>query len=122
MPPSSPKNAPLLVVRAKNMPKQEGGKQRRVDEAKDQLDDVHGVVPVRRDVGGPDAQEDPDHRDHPAHPHIVGVAAVGRDVGLVEVVGPDRVEGRHVARHARHERGQQRRQRQAQQARRDSIS
>ena len=49
------------------------------------------------------------------------IALVGRDVGLVEVVGPDGVEGGHVARHAGHEGGQQPGQRQAQQARADNT-
>jgi len=41
-------------------------------------------------------------------PRIVFIALVRGDVGLVEVVSPDGVEGGDVAGHARHERRQQR--------------
>ena len=70
-----------------------------------------------RHVGGGDAHDDAEDRRHPAHPEVVRVAAVRGDVALVDVVGPDGVEGRDVAGHARHERGHQRRQPEPQQAR-----
>src|SRR5581483_12467244 len=38
------------------------------------------------------------------------VARAALDIGLVDVISPDRVEGSDVAGHARHETGQQRRQ------------
>ena len=51
----------------------------------------------------------PDHQ-------VVAVRGLAPDVGLVDVVGEDRVERGDVARHARHEAGQQRRQPDAQHA------
>ena len=95
---------------------QERGEQRGVDEAEHQLDEIHDVVEPRGGVGGGDAHHDAEDRGHAAHPEIVPVAAVRSDVALIDVVGPDGVEGRDVARHARHERSHQRRQPQAQQA------
>ena len=47
----------------------------------------------------------------------MAVALAGREIGLVEVIGPDRVEGGDVARHAGHEGSQQRGERQTKQAR-----
>ena len=54
----------------------------------------------------------------PPHPQVVRIVGARLDVGLVDVVRPDRVERRDVARHARHETGEQRGQAEAQQARR----
>ncbi len=61
-------------------------------------------------------KHDADDGDEFAHPEIMRVAFVRHKEGLVEVVGPDGVEGGDVARHAGHERGQQGGERQAEQA------
>ncbi len=47
---------------------------------------------------------------------VVAVGRVGSDVALINVVSEDRVECRHVARHAGHERRHQRGQPDAQHA------
>ena len=57
-----------------------------------------------------------------AHPEVVRVVGARLDVGLVDVVRPDRVERRHVAGHPRHEAGQQRRQAEAEQPGRVAAS
>ena len=63
----------------------------------------------------------PTDRGHAAHPEIVLVGALLVDVGLVDVVGPDGVEGGDVARHAGHEAGQQRGEAQAEHAGREVV-
>ena len=95
---------------------QERGEQRRIHEAEDQLQRVHDVVEVDGRIGGRDRQQDAAHRGPSAHRHVVPVACALVNVGLVEVVGEDGVECRHVAGHAAHEAGQQRRQSQAENA------
>jgi len=64
------------------------------------LDDVHGVVVLPGEIGAGDAQQDARDGHGLAHVKVVLVAFVGGHVGLVKVVGPNRVEGRDVARHA----------------------
>src|SRR5579862_3136576 len=42
------------------------------------------------------------------HPQVMTIGAVWRDVALIEVIGPNRIESAYVARHARHEGGDER--------------
>ncbi len=87
---------------------QEGGEEGCVDQRKDELEGVHDVVEAGGGVGGGDGEQDAADGGHAAHPEIVGVGAALVDVGLVDVVGPDGVEGGDVAGHAGHEAGEQR--------------
>ena len=115
VPARNPANAPCPVARFQNMPEQKRCEQRRIDEAEHQLQEIHDVVEVRRQVGRCDRK-----RRHPP-PWLtratVKVMRIGRmlaDVALIKIVGPDGVERGDVARHAGHERCHQRRQSDAQ--------
>ena len=108
MPESRPVKAPWPVVRLPEHAEQEGGEERGVDEGEDELQRVHDVVEVGDEVGGTDGERDAADGGHAAHPEIVGVGGALVDVGLIDVVGPDGVEGGDVAGHAGHEAGEQR--------------
>ena len=98
-------------------PEHERREERRVHEAEDELHHVHRVRVIAREVGAGDAEEYAHHGDRAPHPEVVLVGLLRGEVGLVEVVGPDRVEGGHVAGHARHERGEEGGEREAEQTR-----
>ena len=49
-------------------------------------------------------ERDADDRRDASDREVMRVRRIAADVALIDVVRPDRVEGRHVARHARHER------------------
>ena len=87
---------------------QEGGKQRRVHDGKHQLQRIHDVVEAEHDVGRAHRNQDADDGGPSAHLQVVRVARALVDVGLVEVEGPDGIEGGDVAGHAGHEAGEQR--------------
>ena len=95
---------------------QERGKQRRIHKAEDKLQRIHDVVEVDRGICCRDRQQNSADRSPSAHRHVVPVAAALVNVGLVEVVGKDGIEGRDVAGHAAHEAGQQRRKPEAENA------
>jgi hypothetical protein len=101
---------------------QEGGEQRRVDEAEDQLQKIHDVVELRGEIGGGDREHDADDRGDAAHRQVMRSGGFRADVALINVVGEDRVEGRDVARHAGHERRHQRGEPDAQHAARIELS
>ena len=100
VPASKPRKAPVPVVRAQNMPSRKVANSGRIHEAEHQLNNVHRIGPVADEVGAHDTQQDAHDRNRAAHPHVVIVALVWRDIGLVKVVGPDRVKGGDVAGHA----------------------
>ena len=50
---------------------QEGRKQRRIHEGEHQLQEIHDVVELRRQVGGRDRKSDTDHRGYASHPEIM---------------------------------------------------
>src|SRR5271168_3317413 len=85
---------------------EEGGEERSVDDGEDELERVHDVVEVGDEVGCADGESDTADGGHAAHPEVVGVSAALVDVGLVDVVGPDGVEGGDVAGHAGHKAGE----------------
>ncbi len=62
----------------------------------------------------------PDDGGDPPHPQQVGVRRLPVDDGVIDVVGPDGVEGADVARLAGHEAGEQRGDPEADQPARDS--
>ena len=95
------------VVRFQNMPSRKVAKSGRVDDGEDELERVHDVVEVGDEVGGADGEDDASYGGHAAHPEIVGVGCLFVDVGLVDVVGPDGVEGGDVAGHSGHEAGEE---------------
>ena len=85
---------------------EEGGEERRVDDREDELERVHDVVEVGDGVGCADGEDDAAYGGHAAHPEVVRVGRLLVDVGLVDVVGPDGVEGGDVAGHSGHEAGE----------------
>src|SRR5271168_1620612 len=86
---------------------EEGGEEWGVDDGEDELERVHDVVEVGDGVGCPDGEKDAAYGGHSAHPEVVGVGAAFVDVGLIDVVGPDGVEGGDVACHSGHEAGEE---------------
>ena len=94
-------------------PEQERREQRRVHEREDELQHVHDVVELRRDVRRQHRRRDAEDGRHAADPQVVRVARLRLQVRLIDVVRPHGVERRHVARHPRHEAGEQRGQAEA---------
>jgi hypothetical protein len=80
-------------------PQQKGGKKRRVDKGKDELEDVHNVVERRHKIGNGHRKRYPKEGRQLADHKQVGVGGVSPDVRLENVVGPDRVESSDIARH-----------------------
>jgi hypothetical protein len=88
----------------------ESPEQRRQEDAVQELDVVDDAREAEHQVRREHAQGDARHGGYAAHVEVVAVGGVPVDVRLVDVVGPDGVEGRNVAGHPAHERGEQRRQ------------
>jgi hypothetical protein len=59
VPESRPTNAPCPVARFQNMPSRNVAKQRRVDEAEDQLQEIHDVVELRGQIRRGDGERTP---------------------------------------------------------------
>lgn len=98
----SPKAAPGRGTPPEHA-EQEGCQQWRIENGEQRLYIVHNTVEVRGDVGRTDAEDDADDGDDSPHPEIVTIWCVAFDVRAVDVVGPDCVEGGHIACHTAHE-------------------
>src|SRR5262249_1188431 len=99
------------AVSGRSLPKhsqQERRKQRSVHKCEDKLQHVHDVVESRSDVRRCNRNCNAKHGGHPTHPQVVLIACTSLDVRLIDVVGPHRVERRHVPGHPRHETRHQR--------------
>src|ERR1041385_8990790 len=83
--------------------KEKGGKQRRIHKSKDQLEQVHDVVEMGREVGSGDADGDSDNGGGASHPQQSGIARLRPQISLVDIVGPDGIERSDITRHPGHE-------------------
>ena len=88
--------------------------QRSVNKSEDELQHVHDVIESGRHICGAHGNHDAEDRRHPAHPKVMLIAGAAPDVRLINIVGPDSVEGGDIAGHSRHEAGHQCGQAQAQ--------
>ena len=108
VPASSPKKAPCPVARRQNMPSRKVANSGAFTNANTSWSMSMMLLNRVAAYAAATLSQDPEHRGGVAHPEVVPVGLAGLDVGLVDVVGPHRVERRHVARHARHERRHER--------------
>ena len=84
---------------------QEGCEDWGIHKTEDQLQEVHDVIHILRHIGEADRDDDTRDGGEFCHPHVVFIGFPRGDVGLVNIVGPNGIEGGDVASHARHERG-----------------
>src|SRR5918993_3930789 len=88
-------------------PEEERREERRQEYPMQELEVVEYALERQHGVRGPYAENHPHDGGDAPHGHVVPVRCVGPDVGLVDIVGPDRVEGGHVPRHPAHKGRQQ---------------
>src|SRR5205823_8817519 len=85
----------------------EGEEDGHIEEREEGLQVVGDVGVSGRDEGREDSDEHAHHRGDAADPQVIAVRTAGSDVVLPDVVGPYRVEGGDIRRHARHERSEE---------------
>src|SRR5438445_1795054 len=77
--------------------KQEGRQQWGIDHGEQDLDIVHNTVETSCQISGTDAKDNPNDGYDTSHPQVVTIGRIALDVGAVDVVGPDRIEGGDVS-------------------------
>ena len=77
----------------------------RIDESKDELQKIHDVVEVGRQICGSHRQQNAHNGRHSTDPEIVTIGSVAADIALVKIIGEYGVESLYIAGHPEHKRG-----------------